>query len=94
LAVALDVSIAELLEEPRPKARSRSSLEPSFNDVLEEERREPRIEEGQLCVKFDNAEDAARTLYDVLQELPGESWALAIYIRPDGSGFIYEPRRS
>jgi transcriptional regulator with XRE-family HTH domain len=39
LADALDVSIAELLEEPTPKAGGRSSLEPSFNDVLEGERR-------------------------------------------------------
>ena len=40
LAQALDVSIAELLEDAAPKVESRSSLEPSFNDVLAEERRE------------------------------------------------------
>jgi transcriptional regulator with XRE-family HTH domain len=39
LAQALDVSIAELLEDTAPKAGSRSSLEPSLNDVLAEERR-------------------------------------------------------
>ncbi len=39
LAEALDVSLAELLGDDSPKAESRSSLEPSFNDVLEEERR-------------------------------------------------------
>jgi transcriptional regulator with XRE-family HTH domain len=38
LAAALDVSLYELLEgEPHPKA-GRSSLEPSFNDVLDERR--------------------------------------------------------
>jgi transcriptional regulator with XRE-family HTH domain len=39
LADALDVSIAELLEDTAPKAERRSSPEPSFNDVLDEERR-------------------------------------------------------
>jgi transcriptional regulator with XRE-family HTH domain len=38
LASALDVSIAELLEEA-PKADRRSPYEPSFNDVLADERR-------------------------------------------------------
>jgi transcriptional regulator with XRE-family HTH domain len=40
LAEALDVGIAELLGDISPKVESRSSLEPSFNDVLKEERRE------------------------------------------------------
>jgi transcriptional regulator with XRE-family HTH domain len=39
LAEALDVSLAELLEDAAPKAERRSSPEPSFNDVLEGERR-------------------------------------------------------
>lgn len=40
LSEALDVSLVDLLEEANsPKAGRRSSLEPSFNDLLEEERR-------------------------------------------------------
>jgi len=39
LAEALEVSIAGLLEETAPKARRRSSLEPSLLNGLEEERR-------------------------------------------------------
>jgi transcriptional regulator with XRE-family HTH domain len=39
LAEALDVSIAELLEDTSPKADRRSSLEPPLNGFLEEERR-------------------------------------------------------
>ena len=39
LARALDVSIAELLEEAAPKVGGRSSLEPSLLNGLEEERR-------------------------------------------------------
>ncbi len=47
LAVALDVSLYELLEgEPRPKAGS-SSLEPSLNDVLADERRAAGVEVGE-----------------------------------------------
>ncbi len=47
LAVALDVSLYELLEgEPRPKAES-SSLEPSLNDVLAGERRTAGVEVGE-----------------------------------------------
>jgi transcriptional regulator with XRE-family HTH domain len=38
LAGALDVSVAELLDESTPKVRSRSQFEPSFNDELEAER--------------------------------------------------------
>jgi transcriptional regulator with XRE-family HTH domain len=38
LAAALDVGIADLLEDASPKAPGRSSPEPSFNDVLEGER--------------------------------------------------------
>lgn len=38
LAEALDVGIVDLLEDVSPKASGRSSLEPSFNDVLEGER--------------------------------------------------------
>jgi transcriptional regulator with XRE-family HTH domain len=47
LAAALDVSLAELLEESETlKAGRRSSLEPSFNDVLAEERRLSRFAEA------------------------------------------------
>jgi transcriptional regulator with XRE-family HTH domain len=38
LAEALDVSIAELLDDAAPKAPRRSPLEPTFNGLLEEER--------------------------------------------------------
>ena len=44
LADALEVSLYELLEEDSPKGERRSSLEPSFNDVLAEERRSPQLE--------------------------------------------------
>jgi transcriptional regulator with XRE-family HTH domain len=39
LASALDVEVADLLGADYPKEERRSSLEPSFNDVLAEERR-------------------------------------------------------
>ncbi len=39
LAAALEVNVADLLESESPKAAAPPSLEPSFNDVLEEERR-------------------------------------------------------
>jgi transcriptional regulator with XRE-family HTH domain len=39
LAEALDVSIAELLDDAAPKAPRRSPLEPTLNGLLEEERR-------------------------------------------------------
>ncbi len=44
LADALEVSLYELLEEDSPKGERRSSLEPSFNDVIAEERRSPYLE--------------------------------------------------
>jgi transcriptional regulator with XRE-family HTH domain len=40
LASALDVEVADLLGAEYPKEGRRSSLEPSFEDVLEDERRE------------------------------------------------------
>jgi len=45
LAQALDVSIAELLEDKSPKAPRRSSFEPTLNGLLEEERRRTQLEE-------------------------------------------------
>src|SRR5918995_3326656 len=44
LAEALDVSIAELLEDVSPKVSGRSSLEPSLLNGLEDERRAPDAE--------------------------------------------------
>ena len=45
LADALEIGLYELLEEDSPKGERRSSLEPSFNDVLEDERRVAELEE-------------------------------------------------
>src|SRR5215208_3783809 len=43
LAEALDVSLAELLEDRAPKADSRSSLEPALFNGPEDERREQSV---------------------------------------------------
>lgn len=51
LAEALDVGIAELLEDVPPKASGRSSLEPSFNDVLDDERHAPSLRSWTTLIK-------------------------------------------
>src|SRR5215217_5145885 len=43
LADALDVGLAEILEDSYPKAGRRSPSEPTFNDVLADERRRSRF---------------------------------------------------
>ncbi len=61
LADALDVSLAELLEEAgTPKVGGRSSLEPSFNDVLEEGRRPLRPWVRYVTRRIDWYEDLFR----------------------------------
>ncbi len=62
LAQALDVSIAELLEDAAPKAHRRSSLEPSFNDVLEDLRR--TTERFQSHHKIQKAMDEYREIWE------------------------------
>lgn len=53
LADALDVGIADLLEEASPKGGRRSSSEPSLFNGIEDQRREPRLADAaDLLLKF------------------------------------------
>jgi transcriptional regulator with XRE-family HTH domain len=78
LADALDVSIADLLEDTSPKALRRSSLEPSLLNGLEEERRTPTPSERRAVGAL---EDRANHLEAVLETakrrtIPLEVWRL------------------
>ena len=61
VAGALDVSIAELLEDTSPKAERRSSLEPPLNGFFEEER---RADEGRILWHLASLDEITPGLID------------------------------
>jgi transcriptional regulator with XRE-family HTH domain len=86
LAVALDVSLYELLEgEPRPKAGS-SSLEPSLNDVLADERRKPEYLREQLAahhIEVSNSEAVVLAQYLEVEENPPEDTYVIAHVKKE-----------
>jgi transcriptional regulator with XRE-family HTH domain len=97
LARALDVPVEDLLSEepPSPKAESRSSLEPTFNDLLAEERLPRSREESAFIVVgrvVDKGLPTERYTMVVLWNVPEEERAhyRPVVERMLGAGYLEE----